>query len=56
MWRRQQPYWHAVFAIVWAAAVVVTLIDEPGPARPGPVARAARRDRASPTPCSGRAR
>ncbi len=31
MWRRQQPYWHAVFAIVWAAAVVVTLIDHPGP-------------------------
>ncbi len=31
MWRRQQPYWHAVFAIVWAAAVVVTLIDDPGP-------------------------
>ncbi len=20
MWRRQQPYWHAVFAIVWTAA------------------------------------
>ena len=34
MWRRQQPYWHAVFAIVWAAAVVVTLLDDPGPARP----------------------
>ncbi len=31
MWRRQQPYWHAVFALVWAAAVVVTLIDDPGP-------------------------
>ncbi|MFL6170924.1 MAG: hypothetical protein ACJ711_14725, partial [Ornithinibacter sp.] len=31
MWRRQQPYWHVVFALVWAAAVVVTLIDEPGP-------------------------
>jgi signal transduction histidine kinase len=30
MWRRQQPYWHAVFAIVWTAAVVVTLIDAPG--------------------------
>jgi signal transduction histidine kinase len=36
MWRRQQPYWHAVFAIVWAAAVVVTLIDEPGPRGRGP--------------------
>ena len=31
MWRRQQPYWHAVFAIVWMAAAVVTLIDDPGP-------------------------
>ncbi len=31
MWRRQQPYWHVVFAIVWGAAVVVTLIDDPGP-------------------------
>jgi signal transduction histidine kinase len=31
MWRRQQPYWHAVFAIVWLAAVVVTLLDDPGP-------------------------
>jgi signal transduction histidine kinase len=31
MWRRQQPYWHAVFAIVWVAAVVVTLLDDPGP-------------------------
>jgi len=36
MWRRQQPYWHAVFAIVWAAAVVVTLIDDPGPHGRGP--------------------
>jgi signal transduction histidine kinase len=36
MWRRQQPYWHAVFAIVWAAAVVVTLIDDPGPRGRGP--------------------
>ena len=31
MWRRQQPYWNAVFAIVWVAAAVVTLIDDPGP-------------------------
>ena len=30
MWRRQQPYWHAVFAIVWTAAFVVTLVDDPG--------------------------
>ena len=36
MWRRQQPYWHAVFAIVWAAAVVVTLLDDPGPHGRGP--------------------
>ena len=36
MWRRQQPYWHAVFAIVWGAAVVVTLIDDPGPRGRGP--------------------
>ena len=36
MWRRQQPYWHAVFAIVWVAAVVVTLIDDPGPHGRGP--------------------
>ena len=36
MWRRQQPYWHVVFAIVWAAAVVVTLIDDPGPHGRGP--------------------
>ena len=36
MWRRQQPYWHAVFAIVWAAAVVVTLVDDPGTFGRGP--------------------
>ena len=36
MWRRQQPYWHAVFAIVWAAAVVVTLVDDPGLLGRGP--------------------
>ena len=36
MWRRQQPYWHAVFAIVWTAALVVTLLDEPGPYGRGP--------------------
>ena len=35
--------------IVWAAAVVVTLLDDPGPARPRPVARAPRRHRRSPT-------
>ena len=31
MWRRQQPAWHAAMGFVWAAAVVVTLVDEPGP-------------------------
>ena len=31
MWRRQLPYWHGVFAIVWSAAVVVTLLDDVGP-------------------------
>ena len=36
MWRRQQPYWHAVFAVVWGAAVVVTLLDDPGPHGRGP--------------------
>lgn len=30
MWRRQQPYWHAVFAVVWASAVVVSVIEPPG--------------------------
>ncbi len=55
MWRRQQPYWHAVFAIVWAAAVVVTLHRRPRPPRPRALARAARRHRRSRTPCSGAA-
>jgi signal transduction histidine kinase len=36
MWRRQQPYWHAVFAIVWTAAFVVTLVDDPGLLGRGP--------------------
>ena len=36
MWRRQQPYWHALFAVVWTAAFVVTLLDEPGPRGRGP--------------------
>ncbi len=30
MWRDQEPFWHGVFAIVWAAAVVVTLLEPPG--------------------------
>ncbi|MGB7818174.1 MAG: sensor histidine kinase [Ornithinibacter sp.] len=30
MWARQQPMWHAAYAVVWGAGVVVTLI-EPGP-------------------------
>lgn len=31
MWRRQEPYWHGVFAAVWAAAVVVTALDDAPP-------------------------
>ena len=31
MWRRQQPAWHAAMGVVWLAAVVVVLVDEPGP-------------------------
>ncbi|WP_392543423.1 sensor histidine kinase [Oryzobacter telluris] len=31
MWRRQQPAWHAAVAFVWLAAVVVTVVDDPGP-------------------------
>ncbi|GGL44546.1 sensor histidine kinase [Phycicoccus endophyticus] len=30
MWRRQEPYWHSVFAAVWVASVVVALLDGPG--------------------------
>jgi signal transduction histidine kinase len=30
MWRRQQPYWHGVFAVVWVSAVVVSVIEPPG--------------------------
>ena len=30
MWRRQQPAWHGAMGFVWLAAVVVTLVDEPG--------------------------
>ena len=30
MWAHQQPFWHAVYSVVWAAALVVTVI-EPGP-------------------------
>ncbi len=30
MWARQEPYWHGAFAVVWGAAVVVALIDDPG--------------------------
>jgi signal transduction histidine kinase len=31
MWHRQLRYWHAVYAAVWTAAVVVTAIEVPGP-------------------------
>ncbi|MEO5609243.1 MAG: sensor histidine kinase [Ornithinibacter sp.] len=30
MWARQQPFWHAVYVVVWGAALAVTLL-EPGP-------------------------
>lgn len=30
MWRRQEPFWHAVFVVVWGAAVVVTAIEPAG--------------------------
>jgi signal transduction histidine kinase len=30
MWRRQEPYWHAVYAVVWVAAVVVAALEPPG--------------------------
>ena len=30
MWRDQQPFWHAAYAVVWGAAVVVALVDDPG--------------------------
>lgn len=30
MWRRQEPWWHAVFALAWLAAVVVSLLEPAG--------------------------
>ncbi len=36
MWRRQEPYWHGVLAAVWCAAVLVTVLDDPGPHGRGP--------------------
>ena len=36
MWRRQQPAWHAAMAFVWLAAVVITVVAEPGPYGRGP--------------------
>ncbi len=36
MWRRQEPFWHAVFAVVWAAAAVVCLLEDPGTFGYGP--------------------
>lgn len=30
-WRRQQPWWHAMYAIVWIVGLVATLLGEPGP-------------------------
>ncbi|MBM6401775.1 sensor histidine kinase [Phycicoccus sonneratiae] len=31
MWRRQEPFWHGAFAIVWGSAVVVAVLDDRGP-------------------------
>lgn len=31
MWHRQLPWWHAVYAVVWAAVVIAAFLDEPGP-------------------------
>lgn len=30
MWRRQLPWWHGVYAVVWLIALVVVFLDEPG--------------------------
>jgi signal transduction histidine kinase len=30
MWRRQEPWWHAVYAVVWVTAVVVVVLEPPG--------------------------
>ena len=30
MWREQQRWWHGAYAVIWGAAVLVTLIDDPG--------------------------
>ncbi len=31
MWRRQEPYWHGVYAVVMLTAVVVVALEPPGP-------------------------
>ncbi len=30
-WRRQLVFWHAVFAVIWAAAVAIVVVEPPGP-------------------------
>ncbi len=30
MWREQQRWWHGAYAVIWGAAALVTLIDDPG--------------------------
>ena len=30
MWREQQRWWHGAYAVIWGAAVLVTLLDDPG--------------------------
>jgi signal transduction histidine kinase len=31
MWRRQEPYWHGVYAVVMVTALVVVALEPPGP-------------------------
>jgi signal transduction histidine kinase len=31
MWRRQEPFWHGAFAVVWVSALVVLVLDDRGP-------------------------
>jgi signal transduction histidine kinase len=31
MWQAQQPFWHAAYAVIWGAAVIVALVDDAGP-------------------------
>ncbi|MGL5864222.1 MAG: sensor histidine kinase [Phycicoccus sp.] len=33
VWRRQQPVWHGVFAVIWLSGVVVLVLETPGGVR-----------------------